>query len=71
MSRGDRVAANGNLSTSMRKNYGEHGVPEARNLSNEVGIDSPISTSHSTTKRLAQPIATRTILAYAFVSFHG
>ncbi|KAF8967080.1 hypothetical protein BDZ97DRAFT_564572 [Flammula alnicola] len=28
MSRGDRVAVNGNLSTSMRQNYGEHGVAE-------------------------------------------
>lgn len=28
MSRGDRVAAHGNLSTSMRKNYGELGVSE-------------------------------------------
>ncbi|KAF8909009.1 hypothetical protein CPB84DRAFT_1744093 [Gymnopilus junonius] len=28
MSRGDRVAVNGNLSMSMRDNYGEHGVEE-------------------------------------------
>ena len=28
MSRGDRVAVSGNLSTSMRDNYGEHGVEE-------------------------------------------
>jgi len=32
MSRGDRVTAIGNLSTSMRQNYGEHGVAEARKL---------------------------------------
>jgi hypothetical protein len=28
MSRGDRCAASGNLSSSMRANYGQHGVKE-------------------------------------------
>lgn len=30
MSRGDRAATGGNLSLSMRDNYGEHGVDEVR-----------------------------------------
>lgn len=74
MSRGSRAPVTGNISLSMRDNYGEHGVEQvcfALKLTALFLCHGAHDKLFSIIKKLDQHTAIHTIQASAYVSLHG